>query len=78
MLSREKETNQNDREHCCHLIKTVTSPEVKNHAETAVAYTSTHEGAVARLKEKYELNRVVVYSHHLSDVLQQDIIKDDK
>ena len=55
----EKETNLNDREHSCNLIKAMTSPEVKNQAETAVAHTCIYEKAVAQLKETYELNHVV-------------------
>lgn len=73
----EKETLLSEDEKKCHLIQAMGTPESKLHAEDAVAYTESYDEAVKRLKDIYELNRVL-QAHHLADLFRSDLFKDDK
>lgn len=51
--------------------------EAKSKAEAAVAYTTTYEEAVSRLKETYKVNRDL-HSHHMAELYQTDHIRDER
>ena len=46
-----------DTEKCCHLINSMSTPEAKEQAKSAVAYTTSYAEATDRLKAIYERNR---------------------
>ena len=52
----DKERGLTDSEKCCHLINTMSTPEAKEQAKSAVAYTSNYMEATERLCGIYERN----------------------
>lgn len=73
----DRQTRLTDHEKNCHLIKAMGTPEAKEKAKAATTYTSTYAAAVDKLKESYELNRVLL-AHHLADYLQPEQFRDEK
>ena len=59
----DKERGLTDSERCCHLINAMSTPEAKEQAKSAVAYTSNYKEATDRLRGIYKRNRVVSSNH---------------
>ena len=50
----DKERGLKDSERCCHLVNAMSTPEAKEQAKSAVAYTSNYKEATERLRGIYE------------------------
>lgn len=72
-----KYTGLTDEEKNCHLVKAMGTPESQKKAKSAVACSDTFEQVVAKMKATYENNKVL-HMHHLEDMLQPDVFKDEK
>ena len=59
----DKERGLTDSEWCCHLINAMSTPEAKEQAKSAVAYTCNYKEATERLRGIYEQNRIVSSNH---------------
>lgn len=71
-----KQKHLDDHEKCCLLLKAMGSPEAKDRAEAAIAYTSSYAEATAKLRKNYEQNRVL-HAHHVAEMIQTDYFKDE-
>ena len=68
-----KDRGLTDTEKCCHLINSMSTPEAKEQAKSAVAYTTSYAEATDRLKAIYERNRLV-FSHRYKAIFASDLI----
>lgn len=67
-----KHDHLDDHKKNCLLLKAMGSPEAREKAEAAIAYTSSYAEVSARLRENYELNREL-HTHHLAELLLSDL-----
>ena len=59
----------------CLLVEAMADDKARQHAEAAIAHTTTYEEAVKILKRHYEDNRLL-FCHHYNELHQPDIFKD--
>ena len=68
-----KDRGLTDTEKCCHLINSMSTPEAKEQAKSAVAYTTSYAEATDHLNAFYKRNRLV-FSHHYKAIFASDLI----